>query len=643
LIDKIFDEYLSLENNKEIKKLAEDFRSATKVDEKINIVLMGVADKQRQYVIEMDDSLARVELATVLMREALNDYFVMKRVDNIVNERIEQGQRDYVLRERIRAIKDELGENDEDVDVYRKRVEELNAQDKVKAKLKSDLSKMEKLPTSAPEYSVLCNYMDTALSLPWDNMGVDDYDASKAAKILDEDHYGIEKVKQRILEYIAVKKLAPDIDAPILCLVGPPGVGKTSIARSIARAVGKELVQMSLGGMKDEAEIRGHRRTYVGAMPGRIIHSLCDIKYSNPLFLLDEIDKIGSGVNGDPSSALLEVLDPKQNKYFRDHYLEIPYDLSKVTFIITANSLNGVQQPLLDRMEVIEMSGYTQEEKLEIAKRYLVPQQIKNNGLSGCDITIDDDALVGVIQKYTSEAGVRELDRQIAAICRKIAVQIADGGDCEEKTFRISAQDVEKYLGVAKYNNEEKYFDKECGVVNGLAWTSVGGVVMNIESKLLPCGKGNMTLTGNLGDVMKESAKIALTVVKNKLAYMGKGEDLLTKNDVHIHAPEGATPKDGPSAGVAIACSLLSAYTQIPADNDVAMTGELTLSGKVLAIGGLKEKLLACVRNGISKVIIPKQNKKDLAEMPAVVKEKLDVRLVGNVQEAFEVVFGGRL
>ncbi len=644
LIDKIFDEYLSLENNKEIKKLAEDFRLAKNVDEKINIVLMGVADKQRQYVIEMDDSLARVELATVLMREALNDYFVMKRVDNIVNERIEQGQRDYVLRERIKAIKDELGENDEDVDVYRRRVEELNAQDKVKAKLKSDLAKMEKLPTSAPEYSVLCNYMDTALSLPWDNMGVEDYNVAKAAKILDEDHYGIEKVKQRILEYIAVKKLAPEIDAPILCLVGPPGVGKTSIARSIARAVGKELVQMSLGGMKDEAEIRGHRRTYVGAMPGRIIHSLCDIKYSNPLFLLDEIDKIGSGVNGDPSSALLEVLDPKQNKYFRDHYLEIPYDLSKVTFIITANSLANVQQPLLDRMEVIEMSGYTQEEKLEIAKRYLVPQQIKNNGLTGCKVTIDDDALVGVIQKYTSEAGVRELDRQIAAICRKIAVHIADNRqDCQDKSFCISVGDVEKYLGVAKYNNEEKYFDKECGVVNGLAWTSVGGVVMNIESKLLPCGKGNMTLTGNLGEVMKESAKIALTVVKNKLASMGDCEDLLTKNDVHIHAPEGATPKDGPSAGVAIACSLLSAYTQTPADNDVAMTGELTLSGKVLAIGGLKEKLLACVRNGISKVIIPMQNKKDLAEMPTVVKEKLDVRLVGNVQEAFDIVFGGRL
>ena len=644
LIDKIFDEYLSLENNKEIKKLAEDFRSAKNVDEKINIVLMGVADKQRQYVIEMDDSLARVELATVLMREALNDYFVMKRVDNIVNERIEQGQRDYVLRERIKAIKDELGDNDEDVDVYRKRVEELNASDKVKSKLKSDLSKMEKLPTSAPEYSILCNYMDTALSLPWDNMGEDDYDVAKAAKILDEDHYGIEKVKQRILEYIAVKKLAPEIDAPILCLVGPPGVGKTSIARSIARAVGKELVQMSLGGMKDEAEIRGHRRTYVGAMPGRIIHSLCDIKYSNPLFLLDEIDKIGSGVNGDPSSALLEVLDPKQNKYFRDHYLEIPYDLSKVTFIITANTLSGVQQPLLDRMEVIEMSGYTQEEKLEIAKRYLVPQQIANNGLSGCEVAFDDDVLVGVIQKYTSESGVRELDRQIASICRKIAVKVANcEQDSQGKRFHVQAKDLDEYLGVAKYDGSGKYFDKECGVVNGLAWTSVGGVVMNIESKLLPFGKGDITLTGNLGDVMKESAKIALTVVKNKLATMGKSEDLLTKNDVHIHAPEGATPKDGPSAGVAIACSLLSAYTQVPADNDVAMTGELTLSGKVLPIGGLKEKLLACVRNGIGKVIIPTRNEKDLAEMPSVVKEKLDVRLVSNVQEAFDIVFGGRL
>lgn len=644
LIDKIFDEYLSLENNKEIKKLAEDFRTAKNVDEKINIVLMGVADKQRQYVIEMDDSLARVELATVLMREALNDYFVMKRVDNIVNERIEQGQRDYVLRERIKAIKDELGDNDEDVDVYRKRVEELNASDKVKSKLKSDLSKMEKLPTSAPEYSILCNYMDTALSLPWDNMGEDDYDVAKAAKILDEDHYGIEKVKQRILEYIAVKKLAPEIDAPILCLVGPPGVGKTSIARSIARAVGKELVQMSLGGMKDEAEIRGHRRTYVGAMPGRIIHSLCDIKYSNPLFLLDEIDKIGSGVGGDPSSALLEVLDPKQNKYFRDHYLEIPYDLSKVTFIITANTLSSVQQPLLDRMEVIEMSGYTQEEKLEIAKRYLVPQQIANNGLTGCEVVFDDDALVGVIQKYTSESGVRELDRQIASICRKIAVKVANcEQDSQGKRFHVQAKDLDEYLGVAKYDGSGKYFDKECGVVNGLAWTSVGGVVMNIESKLLPFGKGNMTLTGNLGDVMKESAKIALTVVKNKLATMGKNEDLLTKNDVHIHAPEGATPKDGPSAGVAIACSLLSAYTQVPADNDVAMTGELTLSGKVLPIGGLKEKLLACVRNGIGKVIIPTRNEKDLAEMPSVVKEKLDVRLVSNVQEAFDIVFGGRL
>ncbi|MGN0771154.1 MAG: endopeptidase La [Christensenellales bacterium] len=644
VINSIFDEYFKLENNREIKNLATRFRQAKDNDEKINVVLTGVAGQQRQHVLEMDDSLARAELAAVLMKEALDDYFVMKRVENIVNERIEQGQRNYVLRERIKAIKSELGEDEDDIDVYRDKIEKLNACDKVKSKLRSDVSKMEKLPTSAPEYSVLCNYMDTALSLPWDNYGVDDYDVAKAAKILDEDHYGIEKVKQRILEYIAVKKLAPEIDAPILCLVGPPGVGKTSIARSIARAVNKELVQMSLGGMKDESEIRGHRRTYVGAMPGRIIHSLCDIKYSNPLFLLDEVDKIGSGINGDPSSALLEVLDPKQNKYFRDNYLEIPYDLSKVTFIITANTLNNIQQPLLDRMEVIEMSGYTQEEKIEIAKRYLVPAQIKNNGLSGYDVEFDDLALTDVIERYTSEAGVRELERQIGAICRKIAVKIADSQqDCHEISFVVRQENLKDYLGVPKFDKNHKYFDKECGVVNGLAWTSVGGVVMNIESKVLSDGKGEMILTGNLGDVMKESAKIALTVVKNKLSNMTDRQDNVKHGDIHIHAPEGATPKDGPSAGIAIACSLLSAYTSVPVDNDVAMTGELTLSGKVLPIGGLKEKLLACVRNGINNVIIPEQNNKDLDEMPDVVKEKLKINAVSNVEQVFNLAFGGRL
>lgn len=527
------------------------------------------------------------------------------------------------------------GEKDEDEEVaeYRRRIEELNAPDEVKQKLNVELKKFSALPPMAIDKHSIANYLETVLGLPWLNYGNADIRLGDVARILDEDHYGLKEVKERVLEYIAVRIKNPDGKAPILCLVGAPGVGKSSIARSIARAVGREYVRMSLGGLSDEADIRGFRRTYVGSAPGRIIYSMSKVKTSDPLMLLDEIDKLApSAARGNIQSALLEVLDPEQNNSFRDHYLELPYDLSKVFFLATANSLLDIPQPLLDRMEIIEISGYTQDEKLAIAQRYLVRKQLKECGLADGEVTFDDDAIMFIVEGYTRESGVRGLERRIGSVCRKIVKkQMLEGGSAITRVDRGVVQDL---LGVPPFGKADRDTAGEIGCVTGLAWTAAGGVTLPIEVRLVPGGKGETIMTGSLGDVMKESAEIALSVVR---AHGATRDD---KTDIHIHVPEGATPKDGPSAGITIACALMSAFKALKPRDAVAMTGELTLSGKVLKIGGLKEKLLAACRAGVKTVLIPKDNEPQLADIPDSVKDALRIVPVEKVDEVFALVFG---
>lgn len=524
-------------------------------------------------------------------------------------------------------------EEDEEVAEYRRRIEELNAPDEVKQKLNVELKKFSALPPMAIDKHSIANYLETVLGLPWLNYGNADIRLGDVARILDEDHYGLKEVKERVLEYIAVRIKNPDGKAPILCLVGAPGVGKSSIARSIARAVGREYVRMSLGGLSDEADIRGFRRTYVGSAPGRIVYSMSKVKTSDPLMLLDEIDKLApSAARGNIQSALLEVLDPEQNNSFRDHYLELPYDLSKVFFLATANSLSDIPKPLLDRMEIIEISGYTQDEKLAIAQRYLVRKQLKECGLAEGEIAFDDDAIMFIVEGYTRESGVRELERKIGSVCRKIVKkQMLEGGNA---ITRVDRGVVEDLLGVPPFGKADRDTAGEIGCVTGLAWTAAGGVTLPIEVRLVPGGKGETIMTGSLGDVMKESAEIALSVVR---AHGATRDD---KTDIHIHVPEGATPKDGPSAGITMACALMSAFKSRKPRDAIAMTGELTLTGKVLKIGGLKEKLLAACRAGVKTVLIPKDNEPQLADIPDSVKDALRIVPVEKVDEVFALVFG---
>lgn len=522
---------------------------------------------------------------------------------------------------------------EDDVALYERKIEELNAPDEVKEKLRKELNKYRALPPAAIDKHSIANYIELVLGLPWLNYSKDNVDLKQVAAILDEDHYGLEDVKERVLEYIAVRIKNPDGKAPILCLVGAPGVGKSSIARSIARAVGRDYVRMSLGGLSDEADIRGFRRTYVGSAPGRIIYSMSKVKYSNPLMLLDEIDKLApSAARGNIQSALLEVLDPEQNNSFRDHYLELPYDLSKVFFLATANSLSDIPKPLLDRMEIIEISGYTQDEKLAIAQRYLVRKQLKECGLADGEVAFDDDSIMFIVEGYTRESGVRGLERKIGSVCRKIVKkQMLEGGDAIAKVDRSV---VEEMLGVPPYVKADRDTMGEVGCVTGLAWTAAGGVTLPIEVRLVPGGKGETIMTGSLGDVMKESAEIALSVVR---AHGATREE---KTDVHIHVPEGATPKDGPSAGITMACALMSAFKSLKPRDAIAMTGELTLTGKVLKIGGLKEKLLAACRAGVKTVLIPKDNEPQLADIPDNIKSTLEIVPVEKIDEVFRLVFG---
>ncbi|MDD4801989.1 MAG: endopeptidase La [Syntrophomonas sp.] len=587
---------------------------------------------EKQKVLELRDVNQRLNYVCEILAKEMEVLELERKINIRVRKQMEKTQKEYYLREQMKAIQKELGDKDErasEVEELRERINKTNLPPDALEKINKELERLEKIPPAVAEAVVVRNYLDWALSLPWSIETRDRLDLDLAEKILNEDHYGLEKPKQRILEYLAIRKLAKKMKGPILCLVGPPGVGKTSLGKSVARSLGRKFVRMSLGGLRDEAEIRGHRRTYVGSMPGRVLNSIKQAGSRNPVFLLDEIDKMTMDFRGDPASALLEVLDPEQNNTFSDHYLEIAFDLSKVMFITTANSTHNIPRPLLDRMEVIEISGYTEEDKLHIAVEYLVPKQIKEHGLKNSNITFSEKALRKIIREYTREAGVRNMERQIASICRKVARQVVKD---KNTSVNITVSNINKYLGTEKFRFGAAEKKSQVGVTTGLAWTESGGDLLSIEVALTK-GKGRLTLTGKLGDVMKESAQAGLTYVKSKADELSINSEMLEKYDVHIHVPEGAIPKDGPSAGITMATSLASAMSGIPVKNDVAMTGEITLRGNVLPIGGLKEKALAAHRAGINTIILPAENKKDLEEIPANVRRKIKFILVSHMDE----------
>lgn len=596
-------------------------------------VLVKIEDKQS--ILEAFDPQDRLEKLYGILTREIQILEIERKINQRVKKQIDKLQREYYLREQLKAIQKELGEKDgigEEVEEYRRKIEEAQLPEEAYEKAMKELDRLYRMPPGSPEIGIIRTYLDWLVELPWNVETEDNTDIKKAAKILDEDHYGLEKVKERVLEYLAVHQLTQQMKGPILCFVGPPGVGKTSIARSIARALNRKFVRMSLGGVRDEAEIRGHRRTYVGAIPGRIIASIRQAGTKNPVFLFDEIDKMSSDFRGDPASAMLEVLDPEQNFAFRDHYLEVPFDLSKVMFLTTANTLETIPRPLLDRMEVIHISGYTEEEKLHIASRYLIPKQVKEHGLKEGSVQIPERAIRDIINYYTREAGVRNLERQIATICRKAARKILETG---QQCVRITSGNLKHYLGVPIYRYEKAGQHDQAGIVTGLAWTAVGGDTLLVEAIHMP-GTGKLVLTGQLGDVMKESAQAGFSYIRAKARDFGIDPNFYNNTDIHVHIPEGAIPKDGPSAGITMTTAIISALTGIPARSDVAMTGEITLRGRVLPIGGLKEKVLAAHRAGITKVIIPAENEKDLKEIPENVKRKVKIVLVEHMDQVLE-------
>lgn len=586
---------------------------------------------ERQEILECIDVDKRLEKLYSMLVKETELAEIEQQIQSRVRSQIDKSQKEYYLREQIKAISKELGENENENEELRSRIEGAGLPEEVKQKADKELSRLVKTPSNSPEYSMIRAYIDWILELPWTKESIDNNDFSKTAKILDDEHYGLEKVKERILEYLAVCCLKQNMKSPILCFVGPPGVGKTSIATSIAHALGRSFVRMSLGGVHDEAEIRGHRRTYIGAIPGRIINGMRQAKTVNPVFLLDEIDKMGNDFRGDPASAMLEVLDSNQNNTFRDHYLELPYDLSKVMFIATANTADTIPRPLLDRMEVITIPGYTEQEKAEIAKRHLIPKQMSEHGIKKKALSIPPAVIHDIINYYTRESGVRSLERQIASICRKAARKLVDS----DETVRVNRKNLSEFLGVQRYHYDKAGSSDEVGLATGLAWTSVGGETLNIEVATMP-GTGELRLTGQLGDVMKESAKTAFSLIRSKCKEWSINPDFYKELDIHIHIPEGAIPKDGPSAGITLTTAMVSALTGIPVLNHVAMTGEITLRGKVLPIGGLKEKTLAAHRAGIKTVIIPKENEKDLADIPESIREKLHFVLADSIETVLE-------
>ena len=590
----------------------------------------------KQHALEIVDIRERIEHLMAMMEGEIDILQVEKKIRSRVKQQMEKSQREYYLNEQMKAIQKELGEGEDGVDEFEQleqKIEDAQMPDEARDKTKAELQKLKMMSPMSAEATVVRGYIDWMVSIPWKKRSRVKKDLAKAEEILDADHFGLEKVKERIIEYLAVQQRTNKVKGPILCLVGPPGVGKTSLGQSIAKATGRKYVRMALGGVRDEAEIRGHRRTYIGSMPGKLIQKMSKVGVRNPLFLLDEIDKMSSDMRGDPSSALLEVLDPEQNSNFNDHYLEVDYDLSDVMFVATSNSMN-IPAPLLDRMEVIRLSGYTEDEKLNIAKRHLLQKQMDRNGLRKAELTIKDDAIIGIIRYYTREAGVRNLEREISKLCRKAVRNILINKDVTSIT--ITGDDLDEYLGVQRYDFGKAEESNQIGQVTGLAWTQVGGDLLTIEATSVP-GKGKTTYTGSLGDVMKESISTAMTVVRSRADKLAIADDFHEKRDIHVHVPEGATPKDGPSAGIAMVTALVSSLTQNPVRSDVAMTGEITLRGEVLAIGGLKEKLLAAHRGGIKRVLIPKDNERDLKEIPENIKGDLEIHPVQWIDDVLEL------
>ncbi|MGM9526387.1 MAG: endopeptidase La [Peptococcaceae bacterium] len=592
-------------------------------------------DERYQLLAEQNVERRMDQMLELIIREA--SFAELEReLGEKVKAQVDKSQREYYLREKMKVISDELGEGEsrsEEIHAFKEKLESLQVSDEIREKIEKNINQLLKVSNMSPEYSVLRNYVETVLDLPWNKYSEDCLDIKYAESILERDHYGLKKVKERILESLAVRQLRNDNKGSILCLVGPPGVGKTSLARSIAEALNRKYVRISLGGVRDEAEIRGHRRTYVGAMPGRIIRGMMEAGTANPVFLMDEIDKMTTDFRGDPSSALLEVLDPAQNSTFSDHFIELPFDLSKVLFITTANSLQTISQPLLDRMEVIEVSSYIEDEKVQIAQRYLLPKQLKEHGLDEKQVYISANTMLKIIQDYTRESGVRGLERQLAAICRKAAREVLDRN---KKRVRVDAHNLERYLGKPKYLRNLEELQDEVGKVTGMAWTTVGGETLNIEVNTFP-GKSELLLTGQMGDVMKESARLGFSYIRSIGDSLGIDAEFFEKNSIHIHIPEGATPKDGPSAGISMATAVVSALTKRPVHKEFAMTGELTLRGKVLPVGGVREKVLAAHRAGCTKIILPQENLKDTEEIPADIQKTLEFYPVQNLQQVLEL------
>ena len=615
----------------ELLQIVEDMNEPGRLADLV-ISNLGMKVNDAQKILETIKPLARLKRVNELLRKELDVLNMQAKIQSMAKEEMTRSQREYLLKEQLKAIRQELGEGDdfeEEIEDLTGKIEEAEMPEGVEEEALKQLGRLEKMHPDSAESSVIRTYVEWLVELPWSKASEDNLDIIAAKKVLDEDHYDLEKPKDRILEFLSVRKLTAKKKGPILCFVGPPGTGKTSLGRSIARAMGREFIRMSVGGMRDEAEIRGHRRTYVGAMPGRIIQSLKQARTNNPVIMLDEVDKIGSDFRGDPSSALLEVLDPEQNTSFTDHYIALPFDLSNVMFITTANLMDPIPSALRDRMEVLELSGYTEEDKAQIAKRYLIPRQREQNGLKGDDIDISDPALRRIISQYTREAGLRNLEREIGSVCRKVARGLAEG---KKKKQIVTAGNLHKLLGPPRFLPETGREENEVGVTTGLAWTQAGGEILYVEASLMK-GKGGLTLTGQLGDVMKESGHAALSYARSNAARLGLKEDFLEAKELHLHVPSGAIPKDGPSAGITMATSLVSAATGIAVRKDVAMTGEITLRGKVLPIGGLKDKALAAMRAGVKNIIIPEQNRKDLEDIPGPLRKRMKFFFVKHVDE----------
>ena len=637
-IQETFGRYITVNPRmgKELVRQMEEITDLEKLmDQLANSLPVHFGEKQK--ILEAISLTERYEVLMALLLKEIEITALKNDFQAKVKERVDKNQKEYILREQLKVIREELGEGntESDIDTFQENLKKLKADKEVKERIQKEIDRFKNIGSNSSESSVARGYIETLLDLPWNKASKDNKDLKNAEQILNEDHYGLEKVKERMLEFLAVRNLTSRGESPIICLVGPPGTGKTSIAKSVAKALDKKYVRISLGGVRDEAEIRGHRRTYVGAMPGRIANGLRSAGVKNPLMLLDEIDKMSSDYKGDTASALLEVLDAEQNKKFRDHYVEIPLDLSEVLFIATANSVQDIPGPLLDRMELIEVTSYTENEKLHIAKKHLLAKQMERNGVKEGQLTISDGAMTKIISGYTREAGVRNLERKLGEICRKTARILYEG---EKQTVRVTEQNLEKYLGKVKYTFDKKNETDEIGIVRGLAWTSVGGDTLEIEVNIMP-GKGEFQLTGQLGDVMKESAQAGISYIRSVSEEYGIPKKFFQENDIHIHIPEGAVPKDGPSAGITMATAMLSAITKTPVRADVAMTGEITLRGRVLPIGGLKEKTLAAKNAGIKTICVPKKNEKDVEEISPEIKKGLEIVFVEQMKDVLEVAF----